>query len=97
MTWLDIITPISKTLIPDDERRQDVNRGILITVTLLLAFLFFCIKRSLNVAASTEQDDGVDFPRESKTWGTKKGPSNRSFFWCPERESNPHDIAITGF
>ncbi len=40
MTWLDIITPISKTLIPDDERRQDVNRGILITVTLLLAFLF---------------------------------------------------------
>ena len=37
---LAIITPISKTLIPDDERRQDVNRGILITVTLLLAFLF---------------------------------------------------------
>lgn len=40
MTWLDIITPIPKTLIPDDERRQGVNRGILIAVTLLLAFLF---------------------------------------------------------
>ena len=24
------------------------------------SLLFFCIKRSLNVAASTEQDDGVD-------------------------------------
>lgn len=36
MTWLDIITPIPKTLIPDDERRQGVNRGILIAVTLLL-------------------------------------------------------------
>ena len=29
MTWLDVITPIPKTLIPDDERRQGVNRGFL--------------------------------------------------------------------
>lgn len=31
MTWFDIITPIPKALIPDDERRKGVNRGILIT------------------------------------------------------------------
>lgn len=40
MTWLDIITPISKTLIPDDERRQGVNRGFLTAAVLILVFLF---------------------------------------------------------
>ena len=40
MTRFDIITPIPKTLIPDDERRRGVNRGILIAAVLILAFLF---------------------------------------------------------
>ena len=40
MTWLDIITPIPKTLLPDDERRRGVNRGFLIAAVLILAFLF---------------------------------------------------------
>ena len=40
MTFLDIITPIPKTLIPDDERRRGVNGGFLITVALILLFLF---------------------------------------------------------
>ncbi|MBP3203277.1 MAG: hypothetical protein J6M31_06725 [Bacteroidales bacterium] len=40
MTWLDIITPIPKTLIPDDERRRGVNRGFLIAAALILLFLF---------------------------------------------------------
>lgn len=40
MTWLDIITPIPKTLIPDDERRRGVNRGFLIAAVLILLFLF---------------------------------------------------------
>lgn len=40
MTWFDIITPIPKTLIPDDERRRGVNRGFLIAAVLILLFLF---------------------------------------------------------
>ena len=40
MTILDIITPVPETLIKDDERRKAMNRGILIVVTLILAFLF---------------------------------------------------------
>lgn len=40
MTWFELITPIPKTLIPDDERRRGVNRGFLIAVVLILAFLF---------------------------------------------------------
>ena len=40
MTWFEIITPIPKTLIPDDERRRGVNRGFLIAAALILLFLF---------------------------------------------------------
>ena len=40
MTLLDVITPVPKTLIKDDERRKGVNRGILIAAVLMLAFLF---------------------------------------------------------
>ena len=40
MTFLDIITPIPKKLIPDDERRRGVNRGFLIAAALILLFLF---------------------------------------------------------
>ena len=40
MTFLDIITPIPKTLIPDDERRRSVNRGFLIAAALILIFIF---------------------------------------------------------
>lgn len=40
MTWFDIITPIPKTLIPDDKRRRGVNRGFLIAAALILLFLF---------------------------------------------------------
>lgn len=40
MTWLDIITPIPKTLIPDDERRKGVNRAFIIATILILVFLF---------------------------------------------------------
>lgn len=38
MTLLDVITPVPKTLIKDDERRKGVNRGILIAAVLMLAF-----------------------------------------------------------
>ncbi|MBQ9660815.1 MAG: hypothetical protein IJV37_06070 [Bacteroidales bacterium] len=37
---MDIITPIPKTLIPDDERRKGVNRGFLIAAALIFLFLF---------------------------------------------------------
>lgn len=40
MTFLDLITPIPKTLITDDERRRGVNRGFLIAAALILLFLF---------------------------------------------------------
>lgn len=40
MTWLDIIAPIPQTLIPDDERRRGINRGVLIAAALILLFLF---------------------------------------------------------
>lgn len=40
MTWFDLITPIPKTLIPDDEQRRGVNRGFLIAAALILLFLF---------------------------------------------------------
>lgn len=46
MTLLDVITPVPKTLIKDDERRKGVNRGILIAAVLMLAFLFIFWKRS---------------------------------------------------
>ena len=40
MTWFEVITPIPKTLIPDDEQRRGVNRGFLIAASLILLFLF---------------------------------------------------------
>lgn len=40
MTWLDIITPIPETLIPDDERWKGVNRAFIIATILILVFLF---------------------------------------------------------
>ena len=47
-------------------------------------------KQWMARVASDRVDEMQDPELAMKTWGTKKGPNYRSFFVCPERESNPH-------
>ena len=77
MAWLDVIAPIPKTLISDDERRQGVNRGYLMAAVLILLFL------TIGGRRPTEGVSGDTSP-VSRRHGAPKKHRRRDAFLCAQ-------------